>query len=546
MSPSHSHFAGASAADHAHALEQLSRLLGPDNVLTDAATRDRYGRTTGVRGTRPLAVVRPADTAQVQELVRIAGGAGLKLYPISRGRNWGYGDAGAWEDGQVIVDLGRMNRICELNAQLGYVVIEPGVTAQQLYDYLQQARCGLWMDATGAGPEASLVGNTLDRGFGHTPYGDHVLSCCGMEVVLADGRVLNTGFGHYQNAQAHRVYRYGVGPSLDGLFSQSNLGIVTRIGLWLMPEPEDFAAFFLFVPEDEGLERIIDRLEPLRLDGTLRSAIHIGNDLRVMSARLRYPFDRAGGTTPLPPELRRQLRRELRIGAWNASGSICGTRCGVADARRALRRALHPIRPLFVNDRRLALAGRLARWLGFCSFGRRLAEQVELVEPLYGLLKGIPTNEPLHGATWRVRDPRPRVAPDPLDAHAGLIWVSPVVPSTGRHAREVMGIIEPIYHRHGFDAPATFTMITERAMCCVTNISFDRRLPEEVEAAGRCYEELSDALYRAGYPPYRAGPMGMRKLRQGSEVFWDVVGAIKKALDPHNTISPGRYEPPAL
>src|SRR5690606_31871754 len=107
---------------------------------------------------------------------------------------------------------------------------------------------------------------TLDRGFGHTPYGDHFASTCGMEVVLADGRVLRTGYGHYDGAKAAWAYRYGVGPVLDGLFSQSSLGIVTRIGLWLMPEPEAFAGFFVRAERDEDLAGLIDALRPLRLN----------------------------------------------------------------------------------------------------------------------------------------------------------------------------------------------------------------------------------------------------------------------------------------
>jgi 4-cresol dehydrogenase (hydroxylating) len=236
----------------------LSLALGAEHVRVDEACLASFGRSTGPADIRPLAVVRPKDTAEVQEVVRIAARFGLALHAISRGRNWGYGDACAAGPGQVVVDLGRMDRIVEVDRELGYCVIEPGVTQGQLAAYLREQGTGLWMDATGAGPDASLVGNTLDRGFGHTPYGDHVANTCGMDVVLADGRLLRTGYGHYEGAKAARAYRYGVGPSLDGLFQQSGLGIVTRIGLWLMPEPEAFAGYFIRVPKDEDLEEVID------------------------------------------------------------------------------------------------------------------------------------------------------------------------------------------------------------------------------------------------------------------------------------------------
>ena len=107
-----------------------------------------------------------------------------------------------------------------------------------------------------------------------------------MEVVLADGRVLNTGFGHYPDAKAARVYRYGLGPFLDGLFSQSNYGIVTKIGLWLLPEPEVFNFYYFKVSSREGLAELIDQIRPLRMAGILRTAIHIGNDYRRVRRQL--------------------------------------------------------------------------------------------------------------------------------------------------------------------------------------------------------------------------------------------------------------------
>ena len=64
---------------------------------------------------------------------------------------------------------------------------------------------------------------------------DHWNAVCGLEVVLANGEVLRTGMGAMPNSEVWHQYKYGFGPLVDGLFSQSNFGIVTRMGLWLMP-----------------------------------------------------------------------------------------------------------------------------------------------------------------------------------------------------------------------------------------------------------------------------------------------------------------------
>jgi 4-cresol dehydrogenase (hydroxylating) len=424
-------------------------------------------------------------------------------------------------------------------------VIEPGVTQEQLYRHLRENKTGLWMDSSGAGKEASLVGNILERGFGHTRYGDRFLSVCGMEVVLGDGRKIDTGFGHYPNARAHRTYRYGIGPFLDGLFSQSNFGVVTRMGIWLMPEPQDFCAFFFSGNKESDLSPLVDALAPLRMQGVLQSTIHIANDLRALSGRMGYPWDRAGGITPLPAEIRAQLRRERMVGAWNGCGAIYGTPETVAATRKVVARALRGFGPRFLTDRSLKIAKTIQRLIGWTDFGRRLGARLQLVEPVYGLLKGIPTDEPLRGAAWRVRKPGTTQPVDPLDCHAGLMWVSPTLPATGRASQDLMGLLEPIFARHGFDTLVTFTMITERALCCVTNVAFDRRDAEETSRAAACYDELNDTLIREGYLSYRAGPGGMAKLTADPSTFWDVAAQLKDVLDPAGVISPGKYLPAA-
>ncbi|HPO12589.1 MAG TPA: FAD-binding oxidoreductase [Candidatus Hydrogenedentes bacterium] len=525
------------------ALAEWQDVLGDERVSVDTPVVERYARTTQPHGTTPRGVLYPRSVEEVQAVVRIAARHETPLYPISCGKNWGYGDACAPRDGAMIVDLRRMDRILEINPELGYAVIEPGVTQQQLYERVRVEAPGFWMDSTGAGPHASIVGNVLERGFGHTPYGDHVRTSCGMEIVLADGRVLNTGFGHFQESRAARVYPYGVGPVLDGLFTQSNLGIVTKLCVWLYPAPEAFRLFFIKVDREEQVYPLMEALRPLRMRGILNSAVHIGNDLRVITSLRRYPWDATGGKTPLPESVRESLRRETGLGAWNASGALMGTRSQVRGAVRELKKAVGPLGKLvFVDDRKLAWGKRAVMLLNKFGLGRVLAKQLEALEPNYGLLKGIPTDAPLLGAQWRLRTTGP-VPLDPLEAGCGLIWFSPVLPMRAEDVKRLLECVTPLFYARGFDLPVTFTLLNERSMVAILNLAFDKSVPEDIEQASACYQEVTTALKEAGYPPYRLTPEGMPLWTDPGDSFWYAAQKIKSALDPQNILAPGRYVP---
>ena len=226
------------------AILEWTEVLGAEFVITDSVAL-RTSETATFETTQQVpAILRPQSRDEVQECVRIANRNAVPLYPVSTGFNWGYGSRVPVIDQCVVMELRRMNRILDYSEELAYITVEPGVTQRQVIDFLQQSRSRLWIDATGSTPDCSLIGNTMERGFGHTPYGDHFANSCGLEVVLPNGEVVETGFSRFPNAQAGPVYRWGVGPTIDGLFSQSNLGIVTRMTIWLMPAPEYFQAYF--------------------------------------------------------------------------------------------------------------------------------------------------------------------------------------------------------------------------------------------------------------------------------------------------------------
>ena len=522
------------------ALRDWEALLGAEHVRYDTKTLESASTATFAAPSRVLAVIRPANRDDLQEVVRIANRRHVPIYPISTGKNWGYGSRVPPCDG-VIVDLGRLNRILGFDEDLGYVTVEPGVTQRQLFAFLRSRSSRLWMDATGASPDCSLVGNTMERGFGHTPMGDHASNVCGLEVVLGNGEVIETGFARFPNSTTGPLSRWGVGPGLDGLFTQSRLGIVTRMTVWLMPAPEHFEAFFYSCSREDGLGPIVDALRPLRMNGTLQSVMHIGNDYKVVSATSQYPWEEMRGGTPLGREAMAALRKKLGIGYWNGSGGLYGSRGRVRDAKRQLRRALagKVDRLQFVNDRLLGLMNRFAGPFTVVT-GWDLRKTLAVLKPVYGLMRGEPTDGTMASAYWRKRT-APPTDPDPDRDGCGLLWSSPVLPNTGAHALSLTRAVTDILLAHGFEPQMSISMATERTLICVTTISYDREVPGEDDRAAACYADLNERLLAMGYPPYRWSILSSH-LSAGDGAMIRTLDAIRRGLDPNNILAPGRYE----
>ncbi|MGF1529275.1 MAG: FAD-binding oxidoreductase [Candidatus Competibacterales bacterium] len=532
------------------ALVAWQQLLGPQGVRDDPTTRHGYSRSTSNYSTRPRAILFPQTEAQVAQIVAIARAKSIPLYPISAGCNWGYSDACAVTDHQVIVDLCRMNGIRSVDETLAYAVIEPGVTQQQLSEHLRTHYPTLWMDCTGAGPHTSLVGNILERGFGHSPYGDRTNHIAGLRVVLPNGRILATGFGHFAGAKATHLYPHGIGPALQGLFAQSNFGIVTSLGLWLMRRPEQLTTFLCVLPDDELLGPTVDALRELRLEGVLRSAVHLGNDLRAIASQMSFPHH-LQDRPPLGLAVRHGLRRELGIGAWTLSGGLYGTKAQVRACAKEVRARLRGRgrRLIWLDAAKLDLGQGL---LGHpivqrLGLGRSLRAKLDAGRALYDIHRGIPSPQFLAGAFWRHPQGvhRPLAADThPARAGCGLRWLSPVIPMEATDVTRATSIAHGGFQAFGFDGFMTLTTLNERSLVGIFNLAFDPNDPDEVARSEACYEKLSADLAAAGYYPYRASLSQMATLDRHSQGFWPLVRQIKQTLDPTGILAPGRYDPP--
>src|SRR5699024_11417200 len=76
---------------------------------------------------------------------------------------------------------------------------------------------------------------------------------------------MRTGMGALTGSDTWQLFSYGVGPYPDGLFSQSNFGIVTKMGIALMPAPPAAETFVITFEQEEDLAQIVDIMLPLRI-----------------------------------------------------------------------------------------------------------------------------------------------------------------------------------------------------------------------------------------------------------------------------------------
>ena len=524
------------------AIAEFRHIVGAENTFTDASDLESYGWCTIPLQRQIDAVLRPASVNEIQRIVEVAAAQGVPLYPISTGNNWGYGSALPARDHNVVVDLGRMNRIIEVNTELAYAVLEPGVTQRQLYEYLRDHRILLSLSPTGAGPDRSILGNTLERGFSIGPNGDHFLAQCGMEVVLASGEVLRTGFGHYPGAKTTHVYKWGVGPYLDGLFTQSNFGIVTQIGVWLRPTPECFEACYLTCNSEEQLGPLIDSVRHLLFDGIFSGPMNLLHRNRVLIMLGRYPWEEMDGRTPLNESVAQRLGALKKIGAWNGVGAICGSNAQVRAAKRTIRDTLKgkADRITFLSDSRLRLLQRFPRLLSFL-LKMNVPDLLKTLEGSFGLMKGIPSEVALALAYWRNKRPLPAGELTPARDNCGLMWFAPIIPLTKKDVFAFRTIIDPIFAKYGFEACITLTAVNERCFDCTLPILYDRDDSREVEKAHACHVELVESCKQHGYVPYRLGLQSMPAETSQDDAFWDVVTKLKRALDPKGILAPGRY-----
>ncbi|WP_027714409.1 FAD-binding oxidoreductase [Desulfuromonas sp. TF] len=483
---------GVSEENFAKAIQDYRAQLGENRVLTDAASLQPYVKEVlpdKLERQMPSAVVTPSSVQDIQAVVRIANNYKTPLWTVCNGENEGYGGSAPATRGQIVLDLRHMNKILHVDEELGYCLLEPGVTYGDLQNHLKTHDSHLWLDSPASSASVSVVGNTLDRGCGYTPYHDHFFFSCGMEVVLGDGTLLRTGMGGVPNSTSWQVFKWGYGPYVDGIFTQGNNGIVTKLGAWLMGAPPagGYKPFCLRLPKTEMLEKLMGPLVLLRQTHIIPNACALvnagweSNDRTAHNAGAKGP----GG-----------------VGAWNLYGAVYGTPEQVE------------LNWGYVTGTFKALFGDQAQII---------TEQEAKDDPVFQHRKQL-----MQGRTQSQR------------YKGGVMQFSAIAPAVASECRQQVRVAEEVLRKHQFDYLSEF-IVGWRDARHVIELRFDPAKSEQHRRAHQCYGELLERFSKQGWGVDRANTAFMDKV---ADTYGPAMKrfnhAIKKALDPNNILAPGK------
>ncbi|MGY1435983.1 FAD-binding oxidoreductase [Streptomyces reniochalinae] len=286
-------------------IERLAEGLPEDALLTDPDVLASYAKDMAgfCPAGAPAAVVVPRTVEQVQHTMRTANG--LRTPVVAQGARTGLSGAANATDGCVLLSLVRMDRILEINPVDRIAVVEPGVVNATLSRAVNEH--GLFYPPDPSSWEMCTIGGNIGTGSGGlccVKYGVTAEYVLGLDVVLADGRLLTTGRRTAKGVAGYDLTRLIVG-------SEGSLGIVVRATLALKAEPSRQLALAAEFPSTDAACDAVCRImeaghTPALLELMDRTTVRAVNDMTKMGlpetteALLLAAFD-----TPDPaPQLR--------------------------------------------------------------------------------------------------------------------------------------------------------------------------------------------------------------------------------------------------
>ena len=481
----------------------------------------------------------------------------FSLYPISTGNNWGYGTSQptGLSNNIILLDLGRLTNITHFDSELGLVTLEPGVTQQQLSDFLHQHNHDYMVPVTGAGPSCSILANALERGYGITPYTDHFSAVTSIQGYWANGRPYQSAVNELDASEdklVDKTFKWGLGPYLEGLFTQSNLGIVSQMTIRLAKIKPDFTSFFIQMQDDALLEKAVPLIrDVLQSYEGIVGAINLMDQRRLLSMFAKNPNGSDAHQVMHSNDIN-ELATDLRAPSWTIVGSIYGTTRVVNAVKKEINNIFKqlPCKRIYSNSPTIVLANKvidtLPPWLiKKIPTLTKVAEQLDSFNKGKEIMLGKPNKVALKLAYWRHKDADSfdKETLSPGQDGCGLLWYAPLITMKAKKMREFVEFIRETCPKFNIEPFITFTNLKHDCVDSTIPIVFDLSNPKAVNDAHNCLKMLVEEGLKKGFVPYRLNVDQQQWLLNKDSDFWQTVNQLKSSLDPNNILSQGRYNP---
>ena len=305
---------------------------------------------------------------------------------------------------------------------------------------------------------------------------------CGLEIVLPNGELIRTGMGALPNPDANPndpphlqkpnkawgLFNYGFGPYNDGIFTQSSLGIVVKMGIWLMANPGGYSSYCITLPKDDDLHAALEIIRPLRVGMVLQNVPtlrHILLDAAVMGDRASY----TSSPNPLNEEELDAIAKKLNLGRWNFYGALYGPA---------------PIRDVLWS----VIKGAFSSIPGAKFYQPEDMPENTVLQTRHNTLQGIPSVDELKWVDWL-----------PNGSH---LFFSPIAKVSGDDGMLQYKITKQRCQEAGVDFIGTF-VVGMREMHHIVCIVFDRKDPKSRKKALWLIRTLIQDAAAHGWGEYR-------------------------------------------
>ncbi len=518
--------------------EKLSHIVPENVILDDVFSLYDANTATFQTDTQSQLIVKPQSVEDIVRIISFAVKNQLKVYTVSQGKNWGFGSKVPVKDAMILLDLSSMNRIISYDKTFGTVRVEPGVTFRQLSEYLVKEGGNHFLNTIGGDPEASVLGNILERGDGVGPYCERSEYACHLQVVLANGNIVETGFGNIKNSRVANLCKTGVGPGFQELFFQSNFGVVTQLTLWLQPVPKFFRTFSFALPPSQRLSQILERIRSLYHRRILHSPITWWNDYKQLAVKTPLNGIKKGSST-----LDRTQIQQLsnNYSTWYAFGGVYVDHRSIGKAQ--LHELFTEIRPYIkrknywsqLSTRKISMLRVLNKLMG----GRYMNFSQILESWDRNHLLGHSSGNSIKSLYWRKKGQVPTHI-DPGAELCGVLWNTFLIPFDGKLIEQVLENVDKIIIEHGFEPIISFITLNDRYVKVFQQLLFDREVEGEDSAALSCHSTVFQYVEEMGCTHTR---LDILHMEAGKTQLKETIlhKTVKQALDPEGILSPGRY-----